>query len=68
MSENTIHERLVSSAGVSALRKALNGMSLGLSDSQCILIDEVVSPLIRKAVVDAMRKHLPPPPETHTEA
>lgn len=63
----SIHERLVSSAAVGALRNALNTQNMGLSESQCILIDNTVSIQIRRAVVDAMRQHLTPPNPNTTE-
>lgn len=62
----TIEERLVSSAAVGALRNALATQNMGLSESQCILIDDTVSPQIREAVMKSMRRHgvTPKPLET----
>lgn len=53
----SIQERLVSSAAVGALRSALMTQNLGLSESQCILVDEAVSKEIRRAVVAALRRY-----------
>lgn len=48
--------RRVSMAAVGALRKAMVERALGLSESQAILIDEVVSPLVREAVSAALKE------------
>lgn len=55
----TVTERLVSSAAVGALRSALISENLTLSEAQCILIDDKVSPMIRDAVKQAMRRYVP---------
>lgn len=53
----SIQERLISSAAVGALRTTLMTQNMGLSESQCILVDEMASEQIRTAVVAALRRH-----------
>lgn len=52
-------ERTVTAAAIGALRRTLTEMNLGLSQAQCVAVDEVASREISAAIAAALKSVQP---------